>query len=169
MSSQPPVVVPPYAPIQPTSAPPYDAHGKPTDPSYRPPVDPNYSYPPPPPQSSGLTYPNGPPPPPASSVSYAPPLVVEHPPAPSLTPLPLATATKPSLKHVQLSTESALREYMTMQRNRHRKAEVGMDERLRIQASAVLGDLRTLRHEVGDMVKSAESHRWRRFIIGGAM
>ncbi|KAK5658291.1 hypothetical protein OQA88_2266 [Cercophora sp. LCS_1] len=184
MSTQPPAAVPPYAPIQSTSAPPYDAHGKPSDASYRPPVDPGYrppvdpSYPPPPgatnaayrpaPQTSGLTYPNGPPPP-ASTVSYAPPLVVEHPPGPSLTPLPLATVTKPSLKNVKLSTESALREYMTMQRNRHRKAEVGIEERLRIQASAVLGDLRTLRQEVGGMVKSAESHRWRRFIIGGAI
>lgn len=181
MASQAPVV-PPYAPIQPNSQP-YDA-GKPpkdtykTQPEqYRPPVD--TSFPPPPgatpsypSQSSGLTF-TGPPPPASQAPSYAAPLMTEQMPGPaigpSLTPLPLATATKPSLKDTKLATEHSLREYMTMQRNRYRKDTLGMEERLRIQASTVLGDLRTLRQEVGDMVKSAESHRWRRFIIGGAL
>jgi len=86
-----------------------------------------------------------------------------------MTPLPLATATKPNLKDTKVATEFALREYMNLQRSRFRKGEVGIEERLRIQASTVLGDLRSLRQEVGDMVKAAEKHRWRRFIIGGAM
>ena len=181
MASQAPVV-PPYAPIQPNSQS-YDA-GKPSKDSYktqpeqyRPPVD--TSFPPPPgatssypPQSSGLTF-TGPPPPASQAPSYAPPLMTEHMPGPamgpSLTSHNLATTTKPSLKDTKLATEHSLHEYMTMQRSRYRKDTVGIEERLRIQASTVLGDLRTLREEVGDMVKSAESHRWRRFIIGGAL
>ena len=86
-----------------------------------------------------------------------------------MTPLPLATATKPRLKDTKAATEFALREYMSLQRSRYRKGEAGIEERLRIQASTVLGDLRVLRQDVGNMVKAAESHRWRRFIIGGAM
>ncbi|KAK0719433.1 hypothetical protein B0H67DRAFT_486896 [Lasiosphaeris hirsuta] len=98
-----------------------------------------------------------------------PPLTTNHYPGPSTTPLPLATATKPKLKDTKTATEFALREYMNLQRSRYRKGEVGIEERLRIQASTVLGDLRVLREEVGGLVKSAESHRWRRFIVGGAI
>ncbi|KAK1831855.1 hypothetical protein QBC39DRAFT_350317 [Podospora conica] len=58
---------------------------------------------------------------------------------------------------------------MNMQRVRRLKAEPGMDERLRIQAATALGDLRTLRQEVGEMVRAAEKHRWRRFIVGGVI
>ncbi|KAK0620452.1 hypothetical protein B0T14DRAFT_409099, partial [Immersiella caudata] len=141
------------------------------DSSYRPPPsgvnDPSYR---PAPQTSGLTY-NGPPPPASQAPSFPPPplAVVEQMPGPSMTPLPLATTIKPTLKDTKAATAFALREYMNLQRARYRKEEVGIEERLRIQASTVLGDLRSLRQEVGDMVKSAEKHRWRRFIIGGAI
>ncbi|KAK1759196.1 hypothetical protein QBC47DRAFT_371260 [Echria macrotheca] len=59
---------------------------------------------------------------------------------------------------------------MAMQRSRLRNKDdfpAGLDERLRIQASAVLGDLRSLRDEVSVLVKTAEGHRWRRFLVGG--
>ncbi|KAK0643910.1 hypothetical protein B0T16DRAFT_416845 [Cercophora newfieldiana] len=140
-----------------------------SDSQYRPTQGANASYQPVP-QTSGLTY-NGPPPPASQAPSYPPPpmTVLEQMPGPSMTPLPLATAIKPTLKDTKVATEFSLREYMNLQRSRYRKEEVGIEERLRIQASTVLGDLRSLRQEVGDMVKSAEKHRWRRFIIGGAL
>lgn len=79
------------------------------------------------------------------------------------------TAKEVGIKHTRSSTEFALREYMSMQRRRQSKTEAGIDERLRNQASTVLGDLHNLKQEVADLLKNAESHRWRRFLIGGTM
>lgn len=156
---------PPPAPIASTKAdPPYS---QPVQTSYPPPPG---TYPPAfplPPQSTGLTYPG---PPPSAPGSYGPPLsMADQVPRPAHTPLPVATIAKPSLKATRLATESTLREYMNMQRVRRLKTEPGMDERLRIQAATALGDLRSLREEVADLVKAAEKHRWRRFLVGGVM
>lgn len=139
------------------------------DPPYSQPIQ--TSYPPAypiPSQSTGLTYPGGPPP--SAPGSYGPPLsMADQLPRPAHTPLPVATIAKPSLKATLIATESTLREYMNMQRVRRLKTEPGMDERLRIQAATALGDLRSLREEVADMIKAAEKHRWRRFLVGGVM
>lgn len=84
--------------------------------------------------------------------------------------MPLSVTHKDlGIKYTLSSTESSLREYMLMLRRRHSKDAVGIEERLRNQAATVLGDLHNLRQEVADLVKNAESHRWRRFLVGGAM
>ncbi|KAK3389709.1 hypothetical protein B0H63DRAFT_103196 [Podospora didyma] len=132
-------------------------------PSYRPQQPSGLSYPPP-----NNSLPSFPPPPATNGTTTinvaAPPVVVtDHLPAIA------TTATKPSLRDSRASTALALREYMNLQRARLRKDEIGIDERLRIQASTVLGDLQTLRSEVAELVEDAESHRWRRFLIGGAI
>lgn len=168
----PPSSEPPYNPNKPHINPDYGAASSNSNPQYHPPLTNN----------AGLSsYPTGGPPAPISSApSFPPPpnnvngLITEQVqqmqgPAATTTALPLATSSKPNLKHSQTTTERALREYMSLQRSRYRKNEVGIEERLRTQASTVLGDLRTLRQEVGDMVKAAESHRWRRWIVGGAI
>ncbi|KAK3361141.1 hypothetical protein B0T24DRAFT_539411 [Lasiosphaeria ovina] len=131
--------------------------------SYRPPLQPSgLTYPPPAQPNSVPSF--APPPNVNGQPMAAPPLVVTDP----MTPLPLAT-NRPGLQDARTSTALALREYMNLQRARLRKDEVGIGERLRIQASTVLGDLQTLRQEVADLVTEAESHRWRRFMIGGAI
>ncbi|KAK3324509.1 hypothetical protein B0T19DRAFT_231569 [Cercophora scortea] len=151
--------------------------------SYRPPTEPSYnsakpieittgaSYRPQPPAviSSGLSYP---PPTDGSAPSYYPQQMAPERmsgPAAMSNSFPLATSSKHGLRDSKATTVFALREYMSMQRRRRMKEEVGIEERLRIQASTVLGDLRELREDVAALVKDAESHRWRRFLLGGAI
>jgi hypothetical protein len=81
----------------------------------------------------------------------------------ALTPSP---PSKQGIKESKSTAEFALREYMSLQRLRYRTEEVGIDERLRVQAAHVLDDLRSLRRDVADMVKAAEAHRWRRWFTG---
>ena len=195
MASQPSAMVPPpYAPTYFAPGPKYDGPAPPppgkadeyygsqvtAELPYRPQGAPDSSYQPPP--GPGVTepmyHPQQQPLPSGYAPSYAPPshiqvlgpsLVVNQLGSATVQPLPLATAAKPNLGEVKTATEFALREYMSLQRRRYRTDEPGADERLRIQAATVLGDLRALRHEVSDVVRSAESHRWRRFIIGSAL
>jgi hypothetical protein len=44
-----------------------------------------------------------------------------------------------------------------------------LESRIRAQAGLVSAELRTLHAEVRDLAKSAQNHRWRRWIVGGAM
>ncbi|KAB5540288.1 hypothetical protein GE09DRAFT_1225742 [Coniochaeta sp. 2T2.1] len=85
---------------------------------------------------------------------------------PTFAPLPLA---KQDIRDRRPSVEYRLQEYMSLQRRRYRTDEVGIDERLRVQAAHVLTDLGRLREEVYTMAKAAESHRWRRWITGAVV
>jgi hypothetical protein len=76
---------------------------------------------------------------------------------------------KHGIKNSRATAEFALREYISLQRRRYQTNEVGIDERLRVQAVHVLDDLGSLRRDVADMVKGAETHRWRRWFAGGIM
>lgn len=112
------------------------------------------------------------PPPIAAVPSGAPPIPVGPVPAPYLpaqssgptfAPLPLA---EQDIRDRRSSLEFGLQEYISLQRRRYRTDEVGIEERLRVQAAHVLSDLQTLRNDILAMVKTAESHRWRRWITG---
>jgi hypothetical protein len=118
--------------------------------------------------------------PPASS--QGPPTVIEQMPGPAApgsvttgynTAMPplagSANSTKLDVKSVKSSAELGLREYMSLQRRRYHSDEPGLNERLRIQAETAMADLRLLRKSVAGIVKDAESHRWRRWLIGGAV
>ncbi len=89
-------------------------------------------------------------------------------PAAALASMPLETRTKHGLRDAKSTVEFGLREYMTLQRRR-RADEAGTEDKLRIQAGAVLSDLRVLRRSLSDMTKAAESHRWRRWLVGGVL
>jgi hypothetical protein len=112
-------------------------------------------------------------PPPATAVPLgASPLPVGPVPAPYLPPqsgdptftsLPLA---KQDIRDRRSSVEFGLYEYLSLQKRRYRTDEVGIDGRLLVQAAHVLSDLHALRNDVTAMVKTAESHRWRRWITG---
>ncbi len=82
--------------------------------------------------------------------------------------MPLETNSKHGLKDSKSTVEFSLRELMTLQRRRMAN-EIGVEERLRNQTGAALSDLRVLRKTVSDMAKAAESHRWRRWLLGGAL
>ncbi|KAM7210233.1 hypothetical protein V8F06_014385 [Rhypophila decipiens] len=142
-----------------------------------------YGGPPPQPLPSYAPGPNGipsyAPPPNQPQQSYQKPPSVEQMVGPAgtataiatETPLPMSSLAHRDLgiKHSLASAESNLREYMSMLRRRQSKGEVGIEDRLRNQASTVLGELHNLRQEIADLVKNAESHRWRRFLVGGAI
>jgi len=136
------------------------------------------SYPPPP--MNGTSYNSAPPPPlngqvteqmagpAATTTAHATPGKASG--IGSTSALPLSTTSDgSSLRDTKARTAFALREYMHLQRRRHQKDEVGIEERLRIQASTVLGDLKRLSQEVAHVAKEAEGHRWRKFLVGGAM
>ena len=89
-------------------------------------------------------------------------------PAAALASMPLETNNKHGLRDAKSTVEFGLREYMTLQ-SRRRSNEPGTEDKLRIQAGAVLSDLRVLRRSLSDMAKAAESHRWRRWLLGGAL
>ncbi|KAL8298002.1 hypothetical protein RB597_007034 [Gaeumannomyces tritici] len=80
------------------------------------------------------------------------------------------TATTHGLRGARLTTESALREYMALQRRRnHAAGSDGVDigARIKLQSGVLVGELYQLRRRVADLVKAAEQHRWRRWLIGG--
>lgn len=71
-----------------------------------------------------------------------------------------------SLRTLRTATEYSLREYLLLQRRRRYEDPVA-ENRLRIQRDVVLADLKTLRSDVGALVKAGESHRWGRWVLGG--
>ncbi|KAH7163506.1 hypothetical protein B0J13DRAFT_431525 [Dactylonectria estremocensis] len=77
------------------------------------------------------------------------------------------------LQALKTNCQFGLREYLSLQRRRQTgdsaMSPYELDTRIRAQAGTLLSDLRVLQSEVRDMAKKAESHRWRRWIIGGAI
>ncbi|KAK4185711.1 hypothetical protein QBC35DRAFT_503098 [Podospora australis] len=80
----------------------------------------------------------------------------------------------PPLKMLHSRTESSVREYVSLQRQRNMVLKKGtqselvaVENRLRSQAASALADLRVLRNEINEIVISAEGQRWRRWIMGG--
>ncbi|KAI0482036.1 hypothetical protein GGR56DRAFT_166225 [Xylariaceae sp. FL0804] len=72
------------------------------------------------------------------------------------------------IRSMKTAAEFSLREYMTLQQRRQPGDPVG-EERVRRQAGIVLSDLQTLRGEVAVLVKRAEAHRWRKWLVGGVV
>lgn len=77
------------------------------------------------------------------------------------------------LRALRTNCQFNLREYISLQRQR-RSGDASMsayelETRLRNQTIFVLNDLRILQGEVRSIAKEAENHRWRRWIVGGAM
>lgn len=77
------------------------------------------------------------------------------------------------LQALKTNCQFGLREYLSLQHRRKTgdsaMSAYELDTRIRAQAGTVLSDLRVLQSEVRDIAKEAESHRWRRWIIGGAI
>ncbi|KAF7545999.1 hypothetical protein G7Z17_g8743 [Cylindrodendrum hubeiense] len=77
------------------------------------------------------------------------------------------------LQALKTNCQFGLREYLSLQRRRQTgdsaMSAYELDTRIRAQAGTVLSDLRVLQGEVRDIAKEAENHRWRRWIIGGAI
>lgn len=77
------------------------------------------------------------------------------------------------LRSIRSSCMYGLREYMSIQNKRKRPdasvVTLEQESQMRGQADVVLGDLRTLQAELRALARQSEEHRWRRWIVGGAM
>ncbi len=110
----------------------------------------------------------------STSIQALPPTFAQ--PAPSFAPLPalpdaaLTSGGEPtSARAVKSAAEFSLREYMALQRRRYRTDEAGMENRLRAQARIAVRDLQDVRGHVADIIRAAEGHRWRRWLLGGVV
>lgn len=85
----------------------------------------------------------------------------------------VAPNTLRELKSLKTNCQFGLREFLSLQRQRKSgeptMSSYELDMRLQDTAFMLLNDLRVLQGEVRGIAKEAESHRWRRWIIGGAM
>ncbi|TDZ19856.1 hypothetical protein Cob_v007197 [Colletotrichum orbiculare MAFF 240422] len=166
-----------YRPSQPEQQ-----YGRPSqsthDPSAAYPGQPNYGPPPPGPISTVPVQPpvekmSGPAayPTPQSQPSQQATLAEVPRPSAALNPL-APTTTSQDLKSLKTTTQFALREYLSLQRRRGRLeggTSLELEDQIRNQGRIVLGDLKILRKEVGVIIKDGENHRWRNWLIGGAV
>ncbi|KAF4966863.1 hypothetical protein FZEAL_10602 [Fusarium zealandicum] len=85
----------------------------------------------------------------------------------------MAPTTLQDLQALKTNCQFGLREFLSLQRQRRSgdspMSAYDLDTRIRTQSTVILSDLRTLQSEVRGIGKEAESHRWRRWIIGGAI
>ncbi|KFA78835.1 hypothetical protein S40288_05474 [Stachybotrys chartarum IBT 40288] len=104
---------------------------------------------------------------PGSVVGVAPP----RPPR-TLSPRPLVPTAR-DVEALKTNCQFALREYVSLVRSRQRvdasTAALDLEARIRAQAGLVSAELRTLQAEVRDLAKMAENHRWRKWLLGGAI
>lgn len=88
---------------------------------------------------------------------------------------PMATSQLPSptdIKQLKSQCQFNLREYQALQRKRVRPESttgLELEGRLKGQQHIVLANLRQLSDEVKVLVKEAENHRWRKWLLGGAV
>ena len=97
----------------------------------------------------------------------------------------MASQTLPAptdVKQLKSQCQFNLREYQALLRRRQQQQQqqhgaaaaasttsVEVESRLRTQQNLVLANLRMLQDEVKVMVRSAENHRWRKWLLGGAV
>ncbi|OAA67924.1 hypothetical protein SPI_00119 [Niveomyces insectorum RCEF 264] len=90
------------------------------------------------------------------------------------------TLTKKDLRAARTATEAGLEQLLALQQQRRQHLQYGagaanvpnstaatVQEQLRLQTGAVLRDLRTVRRAVAALAKTAENHRFRRWLVGG--
>ncbi|KID76511.1 uncharacterized protein G6M90_00g073820 [Metarhizium brunneum] len=136
-----------------------------------------------PPPHAGLHGPPGPPPPgpgqgfalqlgPDSQIPDHPGSTMDIPTVPGHTLTPMAPPVPLDIRNVKASARFHLREFLRVRSQLQEgggAARFELESRLRSQVGLALGDLSTLQAEVRALAKAAENHRWRRFLVGGAI
>ena len=96
---------------------------------------------------------------------------IPRPPLQTFSPETIPTAV--DIRSLRTNCSYGLRDYMSLQQTGvgfdASTSQVDLQAQVRTQAARVLGDLRTLQSEVRHVAKMAENHRWRRWLIGGAV
>jgi hypothetical protein len=88
---------------------------------------------------------------------------------PGHTLTPMAAPAPLDVHNVKSTAQFHLREFLSAREKLRRGGSYELQSHLRNQAGLVLGNLSTLQAEVRALAKEAENHRWRRFLVGGAM
>jgi hypothetical protein len=93
---------------------------------------------------------------------------------PSSMMAPQEISQKRDVPTLKSHCQYGLREYMSLHRKRQRidaasTSTLDLENRLRTRQGIVISDLMFLHTEVRNIIKTAENHRWRRWIVGGAM
>jgi hypothetical protein len=83
----------------------------------------------------------------------------------------MAPPQPPDVHNVKASAQYHLREFLITRGRLQSDSSASreLESRLRNQAGMMLSDLSTLQAEVRSLAKAAESGRWKRFLLGGAM
>ncbi|KAJ4158714.1 uncharacterized protein LMH87_009228 [Akanthomyces muscarius] len=71
------------------------------------------------------------------------------------------------IRTLRQSCQYNLREYLAVQQEYMRYGGNVANSRLRHQTGMVLGDLMTLQMEVRELARTAQNHRWRKWLMGG--
>ncbi|KAI1099650.1 hypothetical protein F4804DRAFT_75065 [Jackrogersella minutella] len=103
---------------------------------------------------------------PSYSASAPAPVSAPMPPDPRLERPVTNPFAGTDIRSIKTACEFSLGEYLTLQKRR-RYDDPASEHRLRAQQGVVMSDLQTLRKGVADLVETTESHRWRRWILGG--
>ncbi|KAI2614241.1 uncharacterized protein GGS25DRAFT_517089 [Hypoxylon fragiforme] len=91
---------------------------------------------------------------------------------------PASTFAGTDIRSIKTACEFSLSEYLAQQRRRYHNGgysngngngggDPSGEHRLRAQQGIVVSDLRALRSEVSEIVRRAEAHRWRKWLLGG--
>lgn len=93
-------------------------------------------------------------------------------PPPPMT--PMLSTPAPDLKTARVTSHAAVRELLDLVKRREgappgSTISADIDFKIRAQGAVVLGDLRMLRGELKEVARGREGHRWRKWIIGGAV
>lgn len=73
-----------------------------------------------------------------------------------------------NIQTIKSACEISLGDYIELQKRQQRRYDdPKVQDLLRAQYGYVVSDLQTLRREVAVLVKEAESHRWRKWLLGG--
>lgn len=97
---------------------------------------------------------------------------MDIPTVPGHTLTPMAPPVPLDIRNVKASARFHLREFLRVRSQLQEgggAARFELESRLRSQVGLALGDLSTLQAEMRALAKAAENHRWRRFLVGGAM
>ena len=93
-------------------------------------------------------------------------------PGPPMT--PMLSTSGPDLKTARATSHAAMGQLLDLVRRRQgappaSTISADIDAKIRAQGAVVLDDLRMLRSELREAARGRAAHRWRRWIVGGAV
>ncbi|SPO01472.1 uncharacterized protein DNG_04145 [Cephalotrichum gorgonifer] len=93
---------------------------------------------------------------------------------PAMPMTPHFSSRGPDLKTARAASHAAVREFVDLVRRRQgappgSTISVDIEGKIRAQGAIVFDDLRMLREELREVARAKEGHRWRKWVVGGAV